>query len=92
MAGRSVIITTDVSGLNRPTRQYELTGMSVSEGGVEHPAPIAQTEQVPAQPTSGRAVLIAYFVSVAIAMAGWLLFLGWLLRGLFLAAFNAGMT
>jgi hypothetical protein len=29
---------------------------------------------------------------VAIAMAGWLLLLGWLLRGLFLAAFNAALT
>jgi hypothetical protein len=66
--------------------------MSVSEGSVEYPAPIAQTEQILAQSTSGRIVSIAYFASVAIAMAGWLLFLGWLLRGLFLAVFNAAMT
>jgi hypothetical protein len=64
----------------------------VSEGSVEYPAPVAQTEQVPAQSTSGWVVSIAYFASVAIAMAGWLLLLGWLLRGLYFAVFNGAMT
>ena len=54
--------------------------MSVTEGSVE------------SQSISGRVFSIAYFASVAIAMAGWLLFLGWLLRGLFLAVFNAAVT
>ena len=66
--------------------------MSVSEGRVEYPAPIAQIEQVPVQSASGGVVSIVYFASVAVAMAGWLLFLGWLLRGLFLTVLNAAIT
>ena len=66
--------------------------MSMTEGSVEYPAPIAEAEQIAPQSISGRVFSIAYFASVAVAMAGWLLFLGWLLRGLFLAVFNAAMT